>query len=224
MHYLPAIKHSIIFETVRSKRFIAVCLLYFVIVSFVFLQVTQAFFTDSASSTNNSFSAANEFPPLTAPVASIVINEVFQATTNPPEWIELYNTTGAAIDVSGWKVSDNTDTDTFPTTSPIPANGYAVVVPTSSTAVVPASAITIILSNATIGSGLTAGGDRVILKNSSDIEVDKMSWGSDTTAGFPTPLPTPPAGSSFARNPNGADTNSNADWQLDDSPSIGVSN
>ncbi|MEM6325726.1 MAG: lamin tail domain-containing protein [Bacteroidota bacterium] len=45
------------------------------------------------------------------------------------EFIELYNTTGAAVDISGWEIYDNTFRRyTFPAASSIPANGYVVVV------------------------------------------------------------------------------------------------
>ena len=38
---------------------------------------------------------------------SIVINEIMYAPAgNMPEWIEFYNASSSAIDVSGWKISD----------------------------------------------------------------------------------------------------------------------
>ena len=38
----------------------------------------------------------------------IVINEVMTHTDSPPEdWIELYNTTGSTIDITGWFLSDD---------------------------------------------------------------------------------------------------------------------
>jgi hypothetical protein len=38
---------------------------------------------------------------------AIVINEVLSHSHLAPDWIELYNTTGAAIDISGWFLSDS---------------------------------------------------------------------------------------------------------------------
>src|SRR5690606_13484866 len=39
---------------------------------------------------------------------AIVLNEVLaHSHSNAPDWIELHNTSGAAIDVSGWYLSDN---------------------------------------------------------------------------------------------------------------------
>ncbi len=47
------------------------------------------------------------------PEHSIVINEVCAHTdVAPNDWIELHNTTGSAIDVSGWYLSDNDTDDT----------------------------------------------------------------------------------------------------------------
>src|SRR5688500_16721118 len=44
-----------------------------------------------------------------------------------PDWIELHNPTGAAVDLSGWKLKDSNQTWVFPTGSSIAANGYLVV-------------------------------------------------------------------------------------------------
>jgi hypothetical protein len=59
---------------------------------------------------------------------AVVINEVLaNAAQGATNWIELRNTTGAAIDVGGWWLSD-TDTDLrrwqIPPGTVIPANGY----------------------------------------------------------------------------------------------------
>lgn len=48
------------------------------------------------------------------------------------EWVELYNTTGAAIDMSSWQLRDNTALVTLPSGSTIQANGYFVVALTAS--------------------------------------------------------------------------------------------
>ncbi len=54
----------------------------------------------------------------TAPVTGIVINEV---EINPPgndisspiEWIELFNPTDTAVDISGWQISTSLSRDNF---------------------------------------------------------------------------------------------------------------
>lgn len=66
--------------------------------------------------------------------AAIVINELHY---NPPgsgdatEFIEFYNTSAAAIDMSGWRMSDGV-TFTFPAGAIIPANGFLVLVKNTS--------------------------------------------------------------------------------------------
>jgi hypothetical protein len=63
--------------------------------------------------------------------------ELFVATTDPPagtvayaesgeEWIELYNRSTSAVDLTGWALADAIDF-TFPSGTILPAGGYLVV-------------------------------------------------------------------------------------------------
>ncbi len=59
---------------------------------------------------------------------NIIITEVLYDAPNSDateEWIELYNPTSSAIDVTGWSVSDNAGT--FTISGVIAANGYLVI-------------------------------------------------------------------------------------------------
>lgn len=62
---------------------------------------------------------------------SVVINEVAwagSADAANDEWIELYNTTGASVDLSGWKLQDDgADAFTFPAGAGIAAHGYLLI-------------------------------------------------------------------------------------------------
>jgi len=62
---------------------------------------------------------------------AVVINEVAwagSADSANDEWIELYNTTGAAVDLAGWKLKDDgVVAFTFPAGATIAANGYALI-------------------------------------------------------------------------------------------------
>ncbi len=74
-----------------------------------------------------------------ASVASdVVINEFMASNTKTAkdekdqfdDWIELYNKSTAAVDISGWFISDNPDNRgkwKFPQGTSIPANGYLIV-------------------------------------------------------------------------------------------------
>jgi len=100
-------------------------------------------YTDGGSS---SFGLPNEWTDLQGPMAqnfsllraavpyfpleSVVINEI-NSHTDPPDqdWIELFNTTGTAIDISGWFLSDGSMNLTqfqIPIGTTIPGNGYLV--------------------------------------------------------------------------------------------------
>ena len=40
--------------------------------------------------------------------SSVVMNEIYsRGTTDDPDWIEIYNTTSADIDLSGYKIYDS---------------------------------------------------------------------------------------------------------------------
>jgi len=215
------------------------------------IQKSQAFFTDTALSTANSFTAANEFPtsvppsstptltdtptpsltptptssPTPTPTPNILINELSSAgSSSQNEWIEIFNRTGSSIDVSGWKIADATSFDSIPSVSPIPANGYGVIITDESTVLglIPSSAITIQLQSSDIGSGLNNTGDAVYLRNSTNFEVDSMSYGNNST--IFSGIPTPGVGQSLIRDPNGTDSDTSSDWKLDSSPSIGEAN
>lgn len=68
----------------------------------------------------------------------VVINEIMADNANTAadpqgqnaDWIELYNTSDVAVDLSGWFLSDNADNlpkYKFPTGTSIPAKGYLIV-------------------------------------------------------------------------------------------------
>ena len=70
---------------------------------------TGAFFTDTAVSSNNTFTTAEEFgegePPASPQFGDVVINEIMwmgSASSSADEWIELKNMTSNDIDLTGW--------------------------------------------------------------------------------------------------------------------------
>lgn len=120
----------------------------------------------------------------------IVINEV---ESNPPgtdagyEWVELYNPTGAAIDVSGWKLQTTAGvvaTYTIPSGTTIQAGGYLVITFPSQ-----------FLDN---------DQESVILMDQSNTEIDRTPLLSDTANDAWT----------WQRIPNGTDTGGSSDWQF----------
>jgi len=157
----------------------------------------------------------------------LVINEVYYHVgsgkgSNPQnEWVEIYNPTDSAVDISEWKICDGQACDTIPTSNPIPAKGFAVITYKSSTWdkwTISAEAIKIVLDSA-IGNGLANAGDRIILKDASNTVIDAMSYGNDTTY---FELSVSGKGKSLARIIKGYDTNSATDWIINATPNPGT--
>ncbi|MCL5666158.1 MAG: lamin tail domain-containing protein [Patescibacteria group bacterium] len=160
--------------------------------------------------------------PLKVKINKVYANpDVAHGINTDNEWIELYNTDSAPVNISNWTISDNSSTDTLASTSPliIPAGGYAIITDKPSTWdywEIPGNVLKIAL-NSPIGNGLNDGGDLLILKDSDGKIMDWMNWGAGTTkygVTFWNPGVTAPAKGDFlARVPSGTDTDSPADWQ-----------
>ena len=159
-----------------------------------------------------------------------VINEVYydvepgRGNDANNEWVEIYNPTGSDVDISGWKICDNNLCDIIPVSPAIPAKGFAVITNDDSTwglwPEIPAGAIKIAL-NSGIGNGLSNNGDKVILKNAADAEIDAMSYGDDTDIFNPS-APDAIQGNSLARLIKGYDVNTAVDWVISHTPNPGT--
>lgn len=151
---------------------------------------TNAFFTDSAVSDTNTFTAATTFPTATpsaspTPIAScstttgatVVINEINWVGSNGDgldEWVELCNTTQNAIDISNWVIT-NLGTGngpgadiTIPSGKTIPANGFFLISAASQSA----SRINVPSDYVTSNISLSNGGEQLVLKNNNGVTVD----------------------------------------------------
>src|SRR3989344_5887580 len=161
------------------------------------------------------------------------INKVYYDVKSPErgveglnEWVEIYNQTNTALDISGWQICDNNSCDTLPSTPLIPALKYAVIVATSTTVsnLLPSywylpSEVTEIDIGEEIGGGLANGGDRLILKRPDGVVVDEMNWQDDTGVWNPGAVDVA-EGNVLARVPSGFDTDSPSDWQELVPPSV----
>ena len=104
---------------------------------------------------------------VTAPPA-LVINEVESNAGTPGDWIEIYNPTNAAVDISGWGFLDNDLTHAVarvPNGTTIPAGGYYVA------------------EEAFLVFGLGAADD-ARLYNPFGVLVDKYSWTTHATTTY----------------------------------------
>lgn len=100
--------------------------------SLVSYKLTYGFFSDSASSQNNTFAAAAVFPPPTINSGDIVINELMwsgSSASTADEWIELRNMTSNPIDLTGWDITNalTSDATLTLTSGVIPANGFFLI-------------------------------------------------------------------------------------------------
>lgn len=136
---------------------------------------------------------------------SVLINEIsfkpsYTVTTGCDtqswfEWVEIKNVSTVAIDLSGWKIFDNsTFADNL--SGSLPVGGYAVIVAKEQCfrANFPSFAGTLISLNSYIGNGLSDSSDKVGLKNQNGDVVDLV----DFTSGWPT------GGGTISRNGQGS--------------------
>ena len=145
-------------------------------------------YTNSGSNidfkTDGTIETANVTP------SAIQITEiVYNSPSTDWEWVELYNPTGSAIDISGYTIIDNYPNTmvTFPGSTSISATSYfTVVVNGGGTAQFSADYDP---GAGNYVGGLNNGGDSVILKDASSNIVDQVDYDSGS------PWPTAPGGS-----------------------------
>ena len=161
------------------------------------------------------------------------INKVYYDVKSPErgveganEWVEIYNQTNTALDISGWEICDNISCDILPTTPLIPAQKYAIIVadPSTVSSGLPAfwylpSEVTMINLGELIGNGLANEGDRLILKRPDGVVVDQMNWRDDTGVWNPGAVDVA-EGNVLARVPSGYDTDMPSDWKELKPPSV----
>jgi len=195
-------------------------------------QSTESFLADTEKAKGNVLSVATDWGTTPTPTAEptpsvtqVVINEVEydppqEGTDSEWEWFELYNNTSSPITLSGWKITDNHNTDTIPDLT-LPANGFAVVAATQSgfTTNYPGfSGLIVYIADGKIGSGLANSADMLILKDKEDNSIDQVNWGtpdpnwSNYNVNLWISGPTVPEGYSLERSPAGKDTDTAADF------------
>ncbi len=140
----------------------------------------------------------------------VVISQVgydTPGTDELEEFFDLYNPTGAAIDLSGWTVSDNLGSWTLPAGTSVPAGGFISVARDAG-----GFAALYGLSPDVEGLSLALGntGDVLILSDAASTEVDRVAWegfepGWDMAAA---------TGDAIERADPTADTDSPADWSI----------
>jgi Lamin Tail Domain len=127
-------------------------------------------------------------PHARAASATIVISEVdadtpAAGTDTANEWFELQNVSAGSITLADWTIIDNVSSDTIPTIT-IGPGGHVIVAATAAgfAAEHPGFTGTVLtIADGAIGNGLANGGDLLILRDSTGVSVDGLSWGTNTT-------------------------------------------
>lgn len=141
--------------------------------------------------------ANNDTPP--PPPSIIKLNEVYSRGTDlNRDWVEVYNTSEAEVDISGYKIYDSGGQSgskpkkEFPAGSLVPSHGFLVIV---------------VDTDDESGFGLSSGGEEIWLENVSGTVIDNVVF----SAMAPT--------ESYGRFPDGS-----ANWQLLPSITRGYAN
>lgn len=164
----------------------------------------------------------------------VVINEIYYDPdkdhviaggdgANSSEWIELYNKSLKTVNLKNWKIIDNNNLERLISANDRLLNPGEYVILAKSSEVasiwnIPGDIF--IPINELFGLGLSNSKDRVILKDHNGQIIDQISYGEDITAFNPS-LPDVAQGHSLEREPDGADTDSNADFVNRDTPTPG---
>lgn len=161
----------------------------------------------------------------------LIISEIYYDTASttdesdgPNEWVEIYNGTGAGVDVAGWTVGDATasSSDMLATTT-IPHGGFLIITSSSTTSgfwPMPASTTVLVLPNAIGSNGLSNTGDAVFLKNGSGTLIDAVSYGSNVDVFNPAAVDVPD-GHSLRRADLSTGTDLATDWVDSATPNPG---
>ncbi|MBI4835886.1 MAG: lamin tail domain-containing protein [Candidatus Abawacabacteria bacterium] len=103
-------------------------------------------------------------------IRDVVISEIAWAGSQDSaqdEWLELFNTTNASIDLTGWHIEDDNGAQTYALSGIIPAHSYFLLESKEIATSITADQVrTLSLSNA---------GDSLVLKNAADIVVDSVN-------------------------------------------------
>ena len=144
----------------------------------------------------------------TCPLPELVINEIMQDPNavgdNAGEWFELYNPTGADIDVEGWTVQDNgSDSFVIANGAPllVPAGGYLVLGNHADTTTNGGVAIDYEFSGMYIGNS----DDELVLIDALGNEIDRVEY--DGGPVFPDPT-----GASMALQDPALDNSDGVNW------------
>lgn len=155
----------------------------------------------------------------------VVINEVYYGTDNNSQWVELHNPADWDEHLKNWYLTDNSNNKSILPDVVIKSHGYMLLAKSASVwnSWNEDQDATKINFGTIFGNGLDGSGDHLILHNQNSIEMDRMSWGGDTS-GFSPPAVNPVvnSGNSTQRVVPGFDTDVLSDWHEQNPPTPGT--
>jgi len=177
--------------------------------------------TDATSHTTTS--AEYTFQAVNPSDIDVVISEVFYdtpGTDSDEEWIEFYNNSPVAVDISGWKLIDDNGSGSSYT---IP-QGFIIAAGTYFTVAADQTGFFNLYgydADAYGGiPGLNNTGDSLVLKNKAGTLMDVVAWEGGYNSNLPvgwgsTTLPSASTGYTIVRSDPTSDSDTYADWSSD---------
>ncbi len=196
-----------------------------IIIGLTSYKVTHGFFSSSAASIGNVFSASATFPtPTPLNPGDVIINEINWGGSNGDgndEWVELRNTTSHSILLNNWVIENlgagsggGANITIASASATVPANGFFLV----SSLVKSASRINIDPDYVTSSVSLNNGGEQLRLKTNLNILMDTANatsgaWfgGSNSTPKKSMERKSPPGDGTVSGNWQTAITHTNMD-------------
>ncbi|HLP59879.1 MAG TPA: lamin tail domain-containing protein, partial [Candidatus Deferrimicrobium sp.] len=135
------------------------------------------------------------------------------------EWLEIYNSTSAAVNIGGWTIKDNVDTFTIPSCTNIGAGGYLVIAE-DKTYFNNKYGFDPHIANSTLR--LDNDDDYLVLKDKQGNIKDQVAWekGGTRIPGWSSnSLPNAGTGKSIVRTYLTLDTDTYRDWSNNQTPS-----
>ena len=172
--------------------------------------------------------AENGLADRNAGVQYIMVSEVYanvdpaHGTDPDNEWVELYNPSDTAFDISEWRISDASSAVSLPAGTSMPAHSRLIITPSATTQTkwsIP-STVQVLVLGRPIGDGLSPSGDRVVFSDENGIPLDGLSWGTDTNQ-FRPGVSAPAVGQSLIRATLSKDTDLSSDWMTTATPNPG---
>lgn len=148
-------------------------------------------------------------------IGHVVFTEVYYDSVDvKEEWVELYNPTGAAIDLEGWRVSENTYNWTLHNATIGPEDYLTIARSAAGFQNVSGCAPDKVF----IINGLNNDGDQLTLNDASGNEIDFVAWEEGAGSAYPEWTISASRGKSLKRASIEADTDTASDWLGNENP------